>query len=342
MDRAALVVGLLVVIGLLDAATLLYTTLEGPFPSVVPRGAPSAYRNLYVHVPVAMSSYLAFTVAFVGAVASLMGKPWGYRLADRSIGVAMVLGVATFLTGSVWASESWGAFWSWDPRQMGVFFLLAAYSVYYIIKRSVRDPDRLERVSMVYAAAAYSAVPLSFILPYIVESLHPTIEQTAQLTGGMRSLFRLRVLVVIAEVVALLYAYYKGVGSRALLLAAVAIAFSGLSSSAILLGDYVAGDGFLARVVDARVEGDYIVIDLLVDGSTYTVVYGGEPPVSPLKVVFRGSEEVTLKAHLVRVDSLEGEASMVEVVIHPVVPINIIIYTSSMAILYYWLSRRRG
>lgn len=338
MARLPAIVIVLLVIGVIDVATMAYAVLEGPFPAVVPRGAPSAYRNLYVHVPVSIASYLAFTVAFIGALASLRGKPWGFRLADRSIDVAMVLGIASFLTGSVWASESWGSFWSWDPRQVGVFFLLMAYSIYYLIKRSVKDPDRLERVSMVYAAAAYSAIPLSFLLPYIAESLHPTIQQTAQLTGGMEALFRLRNLIVVAEALVVAYAYYKGVGSRILSILAALILLVGAASSLALLQGYLFGDGVLGRVVDAEVGNGTITMKLLVDGAVYSVGYSGEPPIKPLIVSFRGSEEVTLKAHLVRVDSL-GDASRVEIVIHPVVALDTLIYSLAMAFIYTRISR---
>ena len=91
--------------------------LEAPFPLTVELGAPTAYLNLYIHVPLAWTAYLLFAVSAGAGLAYLARRRVGLdRLSLAAAAAGEIYGLAALATGMVWASESWGAPWSWDPR----------------------------------------------------------------------------------------------------------------------------------------------------------------------------------------------------------------------------------
>ncbi|HIQ55897.1 MAG TPA: hypothetical protein EYH59_04365 [Pyrodictium sp.] len=162
------------------AILTVYAVFNAPYPLCVALGSPLAYKNIFTHVPVAIASYAAFTAALIAAILYLVKENPGYaEYAHRSVGIGLILSVATLVTGSVWATESWGTPWNWDPRETAVLLLTLAYAAYYAVRASISDPDQRLRVSMVYIVAAYVTLPLSFLAPYIAPSLHPQIANTA-------------------------------------------------------------------------------------------------------------------------------------------------------------------
>jgi hypothetical protein len=48
----------------------------------------------------------------------------------RTIGVAFPLLTLLLITGAVWANESWGRYWGWDPKEVGALVSWVAYAAY--------------------------------------------------------------------------------------------------------------------------------------------------------------------------------------------------------------------
>ena len=192
----------------LDFLLGVYAALRAPFPARVNLGSPTAYLNIYLHIPMAWASYLLYTGAFVSALAYLVrgGEKWD-RLVQAFITVATVYAVFTLVSGMAWASESWGAAWSWDPRETAVLLLLLAYSVYFALRSSIPDPDRAATLSAAYAVAAYSMVPVSFLAPRLVESLHPTSSSFGNFMGRPEVMAIFGPKVLLSSITALLLAY---------------------------------------------------------------------------------------------------------------------------------------
>ncbi|MEM0365466.1 MAG: cytochrome c biogenesis protein CcsA [Acidilobaceae archaeon] len=329
-----IIIALLLTLLLVDSVTVTYSIFKGSFPSIVERGAPTAYRNLYVHVPVSVGSYIVLTIAAVLALLFLLTRrSTFYFLSDSSIKIGIPLALASFLTGSIWAMESWGALWSWDPRQVSILFLLIAYTLYFAVKNSVRDPDRRPSIAMAYAFAVYATVPLSFIIPRIVESLHPTPEQTREFIAGDPQLFlsRLFILSLISITIILLaYTYkhrVKSIESKIItytpliivLLPLTIISLYGLTLSLGLVEP-------TGKVLDARVENDKIWLKIESKDSTIEGYYTGRPPITPLEVEISGERKITLIDNIVAYSYSDGFFTKLRVVNHPVVYINTIIY----------------
>ena len=70
--------------------------------------------------------------------------------------VRAILLVAGIMTGSMWAAESWGRYWGWDPKEV---WSLVAFLAYMAILHA-----RAERLIGPFGAAAWSIVAFQTIL----------------------------------------------------------------------------------------------------------------------------------------------------------------------------------
>ncbi len=85
---------------------------------------------LGIHVSIVMLSYALLSITFVCGVVSLIR-----RNTDLSHLSLMMLypGIATLaigiFIGAIWANISWGAYWSWDPKEVWALITLMVYAV---------------------------------------------------------------------------------------------------------------------------------------------------------------------------------------------------------------------
>ncbi len=95
---------------------------------------------LTVHVLTIVASYGAFGLAMAlghrHLIADRILKRWNDKDADASARLilrviefgAILIGVGTVL-GGIWANESWGRFWGWDPKETWALITLLGYLV---------------------------------------------------------------------------------------------------------------------------------------------------------------------------------------------------------------------
>lgn len=132
-------------------------------------------RVLYFHVPTAWVTVLAFLMAMIYSIQYLRHKDilYDYK-ASAAAGLGLLFCILATVTGAVWAKFNWGTFWNWDPRQTSIFLLLLIYGAYFALRSAVESEDARARLASVYAILSFITVPFFiFILPRIVESLHP-------------------------------------------------------------------------------------------------------------------------------------------------------------------------
>ena len=85
-----------------------------------------------------------------------------------------MFGALGLVTGMEWATYTWGASWSNDPKQLGVAVAMLIYLAYFILRNSMTDLDKRGRIGAVYNVFAFFMyIPLILIMPRMVESLHP-------------------------------------------------------------------------------------------------------------------------------------------------------------------------
>ncbi|HEU4609373.1 MAG TPA: cytochrome c biogenesis protein CcsA [Chitinophagaceae bacterium] len=132
-------------------------------------------RNFFFHVPMWFSQFALITISLIFSIRYLR-KPdlntdfWAVEFGRTGT----VLGCLGLLTGMIWSKYTWGAFWSNDPKQTGAAIAILIYFAYFILRNSITDIDKRGRIGAVYNIFAYFIyIPLIFILPRMVESLHP-------------------------------------------------------------------------------------------------------------------------------------------------------------------------
>ena len=133
-------------------------------------------RIFFFHVPVAWVAVLAFLTAFVYSIRYLRSKDLA---SDAKAATASRLGllfaILATITGSIFASRTWGSYWNWDPRETSLFILLLIYGAYLVLRSAVEPEERRAALSSVYAILAFVTVPfLVFVVPRVYQSLHPT------------------------------------------------------------------------------------------------------------------------------------------------------------------------
>ncbi|HLA52066.1 MAG TPA: cytochrome c biogenesis protein [Flavitalea sp.] len=161
---------------ILSVVLLLYTFIGG-FMVIVPDigNLQHTIRNAFFHIPMWLTQFVLVTVSLVYSIKYLV-KPdvksdiYAFEFARSGI----LFGILGLLTGMIWATYTWGASWSNDPKQLGVAIALLIYLAYFVLRNSMTDLDKRARVAAVYNIFAYFIyIPMIMILPRMVESLHP-------------------------------------------------------------------------------------------------------------------------------------------------------------------------
>ncbi len=97
-----------------------------------------AVRMLYVHVPVAFLTYLAFVVTALGSVMWLWKRStWWDIVAHSSAEAGVVFCGLTLFTGSVWGRPTWGTYWEWGDVRLVTTLILFLVYVGYLSVRSL-------------------------------------------------------------------------------------------------------------------------------------------------------------------------------------------------------------
>jgi len=133
-------------------------------------------RNLFYHVPMWFGMLLLMLVSAIYAVRYLRA-PQNRQLDHISRSFASIglwYGVFGILTGALWAKFTWGAWWSWDVKQNTSAVALLIYMAYFVLRSSFEDAEQQARISAIYNIFAFSTlIPLLYIVPRMVDSLHP-------------------------------------------------------------------------------------------------------------------------------------------------------------------------
>jgi heme exporter protein C len=122
-------------------------------------------KIFYVHVPLAIVSLCGFVLGGVFAIQHLRTREQKWDLRSYvAIHTSLIFGVATLITGSIWAKGSWGHWWVWDePTLVSFLIVFLLYATYQPLRFAIEDPERQARYASVFAVTAGAFVPLNFI-----------------------------------------------------------------------------------------------------------------------------------------------------------------------------------
>lgn len=153
---------------------IVWGSYGGLFQAPIDYQQKDAFRIIYVHVPAAYLSMMAYSIM---AISAAVGLIWRIKLAHAVAAGAAPLGAwFTFLaliTGSIWGRPMWGTWWEWgDPRLTSELLMLFLYFGYMALRSAIDDVARADRASAVLALVGAVNIP---VIHYSVEwwtSLH--------------------------------------------------------------------------------------------------------------------------------------------------------------------------
>ncbi len=124
------------------------------------------------HVSFIMLSYALLSIAFVCSVVSLIRRQTDLRQLSL---LMLYPGVATLamgiFIGAVWANISWGAYWSWDPKEVWALITLMVYAV-PLHRGSITAMQR-PQVYHRYMVAAFVVLLMTYFgVNYLLGGMH--------------------------------------------------------------------------------------------------------------------------------------------------------------------------
>lgn len=161
---------------ILGILLLLYTFLAGFIIRVPDIGnLEHTIRNFFFHVPMWFGQMALVTLSLIYSIRYLNSPKYQDDIyANEFAKTGIVFGILGLITGAIWANYTWGSPWNNDPKQLGAAIALLIYLAYFVLRNSITDIDKRGRIAAVYNIFAYCIyIPMIYILPRMVESLHP-------------------------------------------------------------------------------------------------------------------------------------------------------------------------
>ncbi len=88
----------------------------------------------------------------------------------RFVGFGFIFWSITIGAGSIWANESWGRYWGWDPIETWSLITWLMYGLYLHLRFFFRWKDK-RAAWMLIVCFVISSITL-FIIPFVIETLH--------------------------------------------------------------------------------------------------------------------------------------------------------------------------
>lgn len=132
-------------------------------------------RNLYFHVPMWFGMMLLFGYSFYYSLMYLRKQQMEYDIkAVAFLKIGVLFSCMGMITGMEWATYTWGEAWSNDPKQLATAICMLSYFAYLILRGGIKDEEKRAKIAAVYNVFAFAMmIPLLFVLPRMVDSLHP-------------------------------------------------------------------------------------------------------------------------------------------------------------------------
>jgi len=142
-------------------------------------------KIVYVHVPSATATLLAFGFTFACSIAYLTTKRWEWdAMAASSCELGLVFATVVMVTGPLWARSAWNTWWTWEPRLTTFLILWILYAGYHVVRSSLRSNSR-RTVSSILGIVLFVNLPIVWMsVQWWRGSLHP---QKVTMTGDMRT-----------------------------------------------------------------------------------------------------------------------------------------------------------
>ncbi len=119
-------------------------------------------RLMFVHVPSAMLTYVAFLTTAIGSVMWLWKRSvWWDIVAHSAAEVGVLFCAVTLATGSIWARTTWNTYWEWGDVLLMTTLILLLMMIGYLAVRSIGgEADAVATRAAVVALIAAVNLPI--------------------------------------------------------------------------------------------------------------------------------------------------------------------------------------
>lgn len=132
-------------------------------------------RVFYFHVPIAIMSFLAFFVVFLGSVMYLIKRtPKWDAIAHASAEVGVVFVTLALITGIIWARPIWNTWWTWEPRLTTTLILWLIYVAYLMVRSYAPTQSKGAVYAAVMGIVGFVDVPIVYYSVVWWRSIHPS------------------------------------------------------------------------------------------------------------------------------------------------------------------------
>ncbi len=132
-------------------------------------------RVFYFHVPIAIMSFLAFFVVFVGSLMYLIKRtPKWDAIAHASAEVGVVFVTLALITGIIWARPVWNTWWTWEPRLTTTLILWLIYVAYLMVRSYAPTQSKGAIYAAVMGVVGFVDVPIVYYSVVWWRSIHPS------------------------------------------------------------------------------------------------------------------------------------------------------------------------
>ncbi|MEX2154037.1 MAG: cytochrome c biogenesis protein CcsA [Gemmatimonadaceae bacterium] len=148
-------------------------------------------KIMYVHVPAAWMTFLAFFVVLVFSARYLWkGRENDDLLAASAAEVGALFNGLTLMLGMIWGRPAWGVWWVWDARLTSTLVLFLIFVGYLALRAFVDDAEQRARWSAAVGAIGALNVPIVYMSVTWWRTLHQPPSSPATLdpayTLGLR------------------------------------------------------------------------------------------------------------------------------------------------------------
>jgi heme exporter protein C len=141
-------------------------------------------KIVYVHVPSAIVTLVAFGLTFAASIAYLTTRSWVWdAVAASACELGLTFATVVMVTGPLWARSAWNTWWTWEPRLTTFLILWILYAGYHVVRASLQSSAR-RTVSSILGIVLFANLPIVWkSVEWWRGSLHP---RNVTMTGEMR------------------------------------------------------------------------------------------------------------------------------------------------------------
>jgi heme exporter protein C len=146
-------------------------------------------KIIYIHVPSAIATLVAFGLTFAASIAYLATRGWIWdAVAASACEVGMVFATIVLVSGPLWARSAWNTWWTWEPRLTTFLIMWILYGGYHVVRASVGEGSK-RTISAVLGIILFVNLPIVWkSVEWWRGSLHP---RSVTMTGEMRQILLL-------------------------------------------------------------------------------------------------------------------------------------------------------